>query len=131
MIVHNESCGCSCGSGPKLVFACSGAADVGAISDLAARRLNREGVGKMFCLAGIGGRVSGIMETTKAASTILAIDGCSLNCAKKSLEEAGIETFAHLCLMDIGMKKGETEVSDENIHKAVERAGKFMREVTS
>ncbi|MFZ5830584.1 MAG: putative zinc-binding protein, partial [Planctomycetota bacterium] len=59
---------CACGSAPKLIFACSGAADVGQIADLAARRLTAEGVGKMFCLAGIGGRVSGIMETTKTAS---------------------------------------------------------------
>ena len=30
---------CACGTAPKLIFACSGAADVGQISDLAARKL--------------------------------------------------------------------------------------------
>ena len=79
--------GC-CGPGPKLIFACSGAADVGKISDLAARKLAAEGAGKMFCLAGIGGRVSGIMETTRVATAILAIDGCPLDCARKTLEQA-------------------------------------------
>ena len=64
-----EAC---CGPGPKLIFACSGAADVGKISDLAARKLTTEGAGKMFCLAGIGGRVTGIMETTRVATAILA-----------------------------------------------------------
>ncbi len=44
-----------CSSATKLIFACSGAADVGAIADQAARKLTRDGVGKMFCLAGIGG----------------------------------------------------------------------------
>jgi uncharacterized metal-binding protein len=34
---------------------------VGAIADQAGRKLTRVGAGKMFCLAGIGGRVSGIM----------------------------------------------------------------------
>ena len=131
MTAQKVTCGCDCGSGPKLIFACSGAADVGAVSDQAARQLTSEGVGKMFCLAGIGGRVSGIMETTKAASAILAIDGCSLSCAKKSLEEAGFNTFAHLCLADIDMKKGETEVSEGNIAKVAERAGELIREVTS
>lgn len=45
---------CACGAAPRLIFACSGAADVGAIADQAARKLTREKVGSMFCLAGIG-----------------------------------------------------------------------------
>jgi uncharacterized metal-binding protein len=72
-----------CAGGDTLIFACSGAADLGAISDQAARKMTREGTGKMFCLTGVGGRVPGIMEKTKAAARIVAIDGCSLDCAKK------------------------------------------------
>ena len=70
-----------CSAAPKLIFSCSGAADLGAIADQAARKLSREGVGKMFCLAGVGGRVSGIMKTTEAAGERLVIDGCALDCA--------------------------------------------------
>jgi uncharacterized metal-binding protein len=110
---------CACGAAPQLIFSCSGAADVGHISDLSARKLTRDGAGKMFCLAGIGGRVSGIMETTKAAAKILAIDGCPLECARKSLEEAGINEFEHLRLTDLGMKKGQSPVSDESVDKVV------------
>ncbi len=80
----------SCSGGPKLIFACSGAADVGEIADRTARQLTKEGAGKMFCTAGIGGRVSGIMKTTESADKILAIDGCPSNCVKNSLEQAGI-----------------------------------------
>ena len=115
------SVSCACGTAPQLIFSCSGAADVGHISDLAARRLTREGTGKMFCLAGIGGRVSGIMETTKAASKILAIDGCPLDCARKSLEEAGIKDFEHLRLTDIGMEKGQSSVTDDLVDQVVAR----------
>ena len=116
----SQSC-CECSVAPKLIFACSGAADVGQISDLAARKLTAEGVGKMFCLAGIGGRVSGIMETTKAASAILAIDGCPLDCARKTLEEAGFSRFEHLRLSDLGMKKGKTPATPEHVDKVVSR----------
>ena len=42
-----------CSGNPVLIFACSGAADVGEISDKAARTITQEGIGKMFCLAGI------------------------------------------------------------------------------
>ena len=102
-----------------MIFACSGAADVGAVADRAARKLTQQGVGKMYCLAGIGGRVSGIVETTKAAAGILAMDGCPLDCAKRSLEEAGFAGFAHLRLSDLGMEKGKSPVTDGNVAKVV------------
>ena len=112
---------CACDAAPKLIFACSGAADVGQASDLAARRLTAEGAGKMFCLAGIGGRVSGIMETTRAAAAVLAIDGCPLDCARKTLEEAGFAAFEHLRLSDLGLEKGKTPVTDEVVDRVAGR----------
>jgi len=114
----SESNTCACGGVPKLIFACSGAADVGAIADQAARKLTKDGAGKMFCLAGIGGRVSGIMATTESAGKILAIDGCPLNCVKNSLEQAGFKKYEHLQLADLGMEKGKTPLSPEMIAKA-------------
>ena len=110
---EKKSCGCC--AAPKLVFACSGGADVGALADQVARKLAADGVAKMFCLAGIGGRVSGILKTTEAASTIVAIDGCPLNCARKTLEEAGFTNFAHVQLADLGFKKGESPVTEERV----------------
>ena len=127
----STNCKCECSAAPKLIFSCSGAADVGAVADQAARKLTRDGVGKMLCLAGIGGRVSGIMKTTEAAQAILAIDGCPLNCTKKCLEEAGFTEFKHLHLADIGMKKGETDVNDENIAKVVAKGTSLLQEVCS
>jgi uncharacterized metal-binding protein len=127
----STNCKCECSAAPKLIFSCSGAADVGAVADQAARKLTRDGVGKMFCLAGIGGRVSGIMKTTEAAQAILAIDGCPLNCTKKCLEEAGFTEFKHLQLADIGMNKGETDVNDENISKVADKSAALLQEVCS
>ena len=100
-----------------MIFACSGAADVGAIADQAARKLTKEGVGKMFCLAGVGGRVSGIMKTTESADGILAIDGCPLDCAKKCLEQAGFTKFEHLQLAELGFEKGKSPVTDAAVEK--------------
>lgn len=108
-----------CGAAAKVIFACSGAADVGRISDLAARRLSEEGAGKMSCLAGVGGRVKVIMETTLAAQTVLAIDGCPLHCARNTLEQAGFKKFEHLCLSDLGMAKAKTPVTEEAVAKVV------------
>lgn len=126
-----QSSKCACSGAPKLIFACSGAADVGAVADQAARKLTREGAGKMFCLAGIGGRVSGIMKTTEAAEAILAIDGCPINCVKHCLEEAGFNTFMHVQLADLGLEKGKTEVNDENIAKVADHCAKLLTNAQS
>ena len=110
---------CECSGGPKLIFACSGAADVGAIADQAARKMTKDGNGKMFCTVGIGGRVSGIMKTTESAEGILAIDGSPLNCVKNSLQQAGFDKFDHLQLADLGLEKCNSPVTEENISKVV------------
>jgi uncharacterized metal-binding protein len=115
-----------CSGGPTLIFACSGAADVGEIADRAARKLTKDGIGKMFCLAGIGGRISGIMKTTESASKILAIDGCSLNCVKNGLEQAGFNKFTHLQLADIGFEKGKSPATKENIARVAQKAVKML-----
>ena len=109
-----------------MIFACSGAADVGAISDRAARKLTKEGKGKMFCLAGIGGRVQGILDKTGAAARILAIDGCSLDCTKKTLEQAGFSKFAHVRVTDLGMEKGKAAVTDESVAVVADAAGRAL-----
>ncbi len=114
--------GCACDAAPRLIFACSGAADVGQVADLAARKLTSEGAGKMFCLAGVGGRVSGIMATTQAAKAILAIDGCPLDCTRKTLEEAGFCQFEHVRISDLGLEKGRTAATAENIDKVATAA---------
>jgi uncharacterized metal-binding protein len=111
----SSNCSCSCGESPKFVFSCSGAADVGEIADRAARAVSSEGYIKMFCLAGIGGRVSGIVKSTEAAALVVAVDGCPLNCARKTLEQAGITGVKHVQLHELGLKKGESPASVEGI----------------
>ena len=108
-----------CCGGPKLVFACSGAADVGAIADQAARRLARDGAGKMYCMAGLGGDVGPIVDTTRKASAILAIDGCSVDCVKKTLERLGFTDHLHMRVTDLGLEKGSSPVTDGNVGKVV------------
>ena len=112
---------CACETAPKLFFPCSGSSDVGELADRAARMLTKAGAGRMFCLAGIGGRVSGIMESTKSAAKILVIDGCPLDCAGNTLRQAEFNEFEHLRLCEIGMAKGQSEVCDVSIQKVVEQ----------
>jgi uncharacterized metal-binding protein len=105
-----------------LIFACSGAADVGEITDFVARKLTQEGVGKMFCLAGIGGRVDPILDKTKTAEQTLALDGCPLDCTRKTLEFADIPNIQHLRVTDLGMMKGETPVTPDAVGEIAQTA---------
>jgi uncharacterized metal-binding protein len=101
-----------------LIFACSGGADVGHLSDQVARLMMKEGCGKMFCLAGIGGHVDGIMKTTRDADRILVIDGCQVDCARKTLEANGITDFIPFQITGLGFDKGKTEVNPETVARA-------------
>jgi uncharacterized metal-binding protein len=109
-----------------LIFACSGAADVGAVADRAARQLTQDGAGSMFCLAGIGGRVAPIMAKTRTAGRILAVDGCPLNCVAETLTQAGFEGFAHIRVTDLGIEKGSAAVNAENVGKVADRARELL-----
>jgi len=118
---------CECSAAPKLIFSCSGAADVGAVSDLAARKLTRDGTGKMYCLAGVGGGVESIIETTRGASMILAIDGCQVDCVKKLLERAGFSGFAHFRVTDLGLQKGSSPANEANVAKAAGKGAELLQ----
>ena len=106
----------------RLVFACSGAADVGEIADRVARLLHREGVARMFCLACVGALSEDAIARARTASDILAIDGCESDCAKKCLENAGVPRVRHLRLTDHQMPKGRTPPNLHNVQAVAERA---------
>lgn len=96
---------CCCSGKTVMLYACSGGANVGEMSDHVARDLMFAGKGTMFCLAGIGGAISGMIETAKAADVNLLIDGCPMDCAKKTFETHGIGNFTHLRITDLGIEK--------------------------
>lgn len=110
-----------------LVYACSGAADAGAIADRASRLRDTENLASMSCLAGIGGRVSGLMASASAAPVLLAIDGCPQDCAKKTLELAGFTGVKHVRVTDLGFVKGKTPVVEDAIRKVAETAAALLK----
>jgi len=95
---------------------------VAEIADRAARQLNRDGTGKMYCLAGVGGHVPAIVERTKTAAKIVVIDGCDIDCGKHCLLGADIQSFEHIRVTDFGMAKGKSPVSEANITAIANRA---------
>jgi uncharacterized metal-binding protein len=111
----SNECKCTEGDRVVLVFPCSGGSDVGGLSDRAARKLDRDGMAQMSCLAGIGGGVQGILEKTRTADLRLALDGCPTRCASKTLEQGHVGPFRHVCVTDLGFEKGAADATAKAI----------------
>lgn len=105
----------------KLVFPCSGAADVGEIADRAARMIHRGGRGRLCCLAALARQNADAIAAASGADKILVIDGCAQDCAKATLEQAGLTGFRHIRVSDLGMAKNETAVTPERVRTIAQR----------
>ena len=122
-----ESC---CESDKKktvLLYACSGGANVAEISDKAARQLMFDGQGTMFCLAGVGTGIQGMVQTARDADVNLVIDGCPMDCAKKVFEKANITNYAYIKVTDLGIEKVKgVRCTDEQVRKVVAKAREVL-----
>ncbi|MGD9210798.1 MAG: putative zinc-binding protein [Desulfobacteraceae bacterium] len=116
---------CCNGGNDVMILACSGASNVGQLTNQAAVELTQEGFGKMFCLAGIGGGFSGFVQSARDVPKLVAIDGCQQGCAKAVLEKAQVPLKHHLVLTDEGIEKNKNfdpERSDiDKVKAAVKR----------
>ena len=121
--MENKTCSCNDGA-LKTVFACSGAADLGEISDLVARKLHRENVRQMKCLAFIGAGIQEMIDSVKD-SNMLVIDGCKLDCGRLTMEKYRMNSFFHLRLTDLGYVKGQTTVNSKVVNEIAEHAIKL------
>jgi uncharacterized metal-binding protein len=110
-----------------VVYACSGCSDAGELADHTARALAQAKLAEMSCLAGIGGRVKSLMRKAEVAQDILVIDGCPLNCAKNTLELAGIKHFRHLELHRLGLRKGACPPTPERLELTTRAAAELIR----
>jgi uncharacterized metal-binding protein len=90
-----------------MILACAGGSNVGQLSNQAAIELTREGVGKIFCLAGIGGNLSGFVQSAKDIDRMVTIDGCKVGCAKAILEQAGVPLKDYVVITDLGIEKNK------------------------
>lgn len=81
---------CCCSGKNVMLLACSGGSNVGQLSNQAAIELTQEGFGNMFCLAGIGGHLSGFVQSAKDTPNVVVIDGCELGCGKAIMEHLEI-----------------------------------------
>jgi uncharacterized metal-binding protein len=118
---NQEKNTCLCGASEALVLSCSGACDLGHITDLIARKLRDNGVREMNCLAVVGSGIEKSIEDFKKMD-ILMLDGCPIDCGKKILDKAGFKDYRYLRITDLGYIKGRTSITDEVINSVYDIA---------
>ena len=96
---------CCVPSSNIMLLSCSGGSNVGQLSNRAAVELTQEGFGKMFCLAGIGGHISGLVQSAKDVQQIIVIDGCDIGCSKAILKNADVPFKNYVVLTELGIGK--------------------------
>jgi uncharacterized metal-binding protein len=120
-MVSEERCACEATS--ILVFPCSGGSNVGQIANAAAVEMTKQGRAKMYCLAGVGAHVSGMVDSAAHADYRIAIDGCAVACARKTLEHAGMPVEQAVVITDLGVSKNHDFVwSEETLARVIEAA---------
>jgi uncharacterized metal-binding protein len=110
----------------SLLFVCSGVADVGELTDMAARDMNRKGLAAMSCLASVGAQLPQILFNIGLAERVLVIDGCPQTCASKTLRHAGVENFLHFDLSELGFCKRKAAPTPERVQTVVYRAVEML-----
>ncbi len=123
-----EEVKCACGSANVAIFPCVGASNVGQLSNKIAIELEKQSIGNLMCIAGIGARAPGLMKSAEASDRIIAIDGCPVNCASKTLELAGFKVDRHIVISEFGIKKTkEKELKEDEFSKALENTFKTLK----
>jgi uncharacterized metal-binding protein len=109
---------------PVAVFYCAGASNVGQSTMLSSvQAANEVGYDKaaLLCLASISAGLANITNGAKEAKGIVAVDGCPMSCAKKTLEKAGFNTDEHIIVTkDIGISKNFDLDSSTDLKKIKE-----------
>jgi uncharacterized metal-binding protein len=104
------SCQCDCNNPTTpLIFACSGAADVGELADRVARQLDTAGHGDFACLAAAAAGYDGTIASIRGADRVITVDGCAKECARKVIEpHVGPGRLVKFDLGALGFPKGKT-----------------------
>jgi len=74
----------------------------------------------MFCLAGLGGDIQGMVQTARDADVNLVIDGCPMDCAKKTSDRHGIANYTQIKVTDLDIEKAKgVRCTDEQVAAVV------------
>lgn len=129
-LFHFADAGCS--PSKVLLFPCSGGSNVGQIANTVAVRLTVEGLGSLFCLAGVGAHDSGMLSSAKLAGRVVAIDGCPVACSRRTLEHAQVTVTDAFLLTEMGVSKNKDfSLREQDINSVYRRIAECLKNNTA
>ena len=106
-----------------VLLPCSGGSNCGYIANQVALSLDILGAGRLYCLAGIGAHIDGMVESARGAKRLVVLDGCSVACAKQVIEHAGLEVTDWICVAEQGVeKKHSFFIEEEDVERITDLA---------
>ena len=88
-----------------LVYSCSGCSSAAQLANEMALRLDREEMAEMSCIAGVGAGVPSLLRTAHSGRPMIVLDGCTLQCARLTLKNRGINPILPIDLSRHGVRK--------------------------
>ena len=81
----------------------------------------------MFCLAGLGADIQGMVQTARDADLNVVIDGCPVECGKAIFDRLGLTNFVQVKVTDIGFEKVKgVRATDEQVAKVVAKVKEVL-----
>ena len=100
-----DSCARGAGEKNALIFACSGACNVGQLADDVGLELAAERVDSMSCIAAIGAHLSGFVASARDCDALVMLDGCEHHGSLGTPRQVQIEPTVHLTLTEQGARR--------------------------
>jgi uncharacterized metal-binding protein len=92
-----------------LVYACSGASNLGQLANEIAVRLDRLGLAELVCVTEVG---AGNGDVRSSSKPVIAISGCTTACCSAMLRSHGIEASRTIILAERGVAKAKHVLVD-------------------
>lgn len=104
--IQNDASTCCTAASDRFVVACSGASNVGQVTNLLAIKMTQQGIARMTCLAALGAHLPAYIESVKDTELVV-LDGCPVACAKLVVEHAGVKDYKYYVISEIGVDKAK------------------------
>ena len=121
---------CNATKAPKsvLYYACSGGANVAEASDKACRELMSDGLGSMFCLAGLAAGIEPMIQQAAGADLNVVVDGCPMDCARRIFEKLNLTNACFVRVTDLGLEKKPkgTRATEDEVRTIVDGVRRAM-----
>gem|GEM_PF-580026 len=109
---------------------CQGTCNVGVMTSKIAMGFAEKGVGDMVCPLGIPLGLEGILKKAKTNDRFIALNGCTLKCASKTLDSADLREYQEVVLTsDFGIEKNKNYHEENGMERVAKHVSQMLSEM--